>query len=95
MELTRVILPAPFFIFGGENQNMQSYLDLLQQNLADEVEATRSYAATMAIAPKEDIPVLLELLADETDHIAQVATLIAKLTGQDVDYPAMIPGVDE
>ena len=46
-----------------------TYLELLQKNLVDEIEATRSYAATMAVAPLEDIPVLLELLADETDHM--------------------------
>lgn len=71
-----------------------TYLELLQKNLADEIEATRSYAATMAIAPQEDIPVLLELLADETDHIAQVSKLISKQTGEYVNYPEMIPGVE-
>ena len=71
-----------------------TYLELLQKNLADEIEATRSYAATMAIAPQEDIPVLLELLADETDHIAHVSKLISKQTGEVVNYPEMIPGVE-
>lgn len=73
---------------------MGEYLTLLQKNLADEIEATRMYAATMAVAPQSDIPVLLELLADETDHIAHVSTLIAKVTGEDVDYTAAIPGVE-
>ena len=41
-----------------------TYLELLEKNLVDEIEATRSYAAAMAAAPQEDIPVLLELLAD-------------------------------
>lgn len=70
------------------------YLELLQKNLVDEIEATRSYAATMAIAPQEDIPVLLELLADETDHIAHVAQLISQQTGYPVDYAALVPGVE-
>ena len=71
-----------------------TYLELLQKDLADEIEATRAYAATMAEAPLEDIPVLLELLADETDHIAHVSTLISKQTGDGIDYARMVPGVE-
>ena len=71
-----------------------TYLELLQKNLADEIEATRSYAATLAVAPPGDIPALLELLADETDHIAHVAQLISLQTGNPADYPALIPGVE-
>ena len=70
------------------------YLELLQKNLVDEIEATRSYAATIAVAPPEDVAVLLELLADETDHIAHVAQLISVQTGHPVDYVAEIPGVE-
>ena len=66
-----------------------TYLELLQKNLVDEIEATRAYAATMAVAPPGDIQVLLELLADETDHIAHV-----KVTGDPVDYAALVPGVE-
>lgn len=58
------------------------------------IEATRSYAATMAVAPPSDVPVLLELLADETDHIAHVAQLISQQTGDPVDYSALVPGVE-
>lgn len=71
-----------------------TYLELLQKNLVDEIEATRSYAATMALAPPSDIPALLELLADETDHIAHVAQLISKMTGDPVNYAALVPGVE-
>ena len=71
-----------------------TYLELLQKNLADEIEATRAYAATMAVAPQEDIPVLLELLADETDHIAHVSQLISEQTGHFVDYTSMVQGVE-
>ena len=70
------------------------YLELLQRNLVDEIEATRAYAATMAMAPPGDIPVLLELLADETDHIAHVAQLISQQTGNSVDYSALVSGVE-
>lgn len=73
---------------------MPTYLELLQKNLVDEIEATRSYAATMAVAPPEDIPVLLELLADETDHIAHVAQLISQQTGAPVDYSTLVSGVE-
>lgn len=92
MELTGEILPAPF-LFACEVMNM-TYLELLQKNLVDEMEATRAYAATMAVAPPGDIPVLLELLADETDHIAHVAELISKATGDPVDYASLVPGVE-
>lgn len=71
-----------------------TYLELLEKDMADEIEATRAYAATMALAPKDDVPVLLELLADETDHIAHVAKLISQQTGKPVDYAALIPGVE-
>ena len=71
-----------------------TYLEMLEKDLADEIEATRAYAATMALAPPRDIPVLLELLADETDHIAHVAQLISHQTGKPVDYAAMIGGAD-
>lgn len=71
-----------------------TYLELLQKDFADEIEATRAYAATIAEAPPEDIPVLLELLADETDHIAHVASLISRQTGEDVDYARMVSGVE-
>lgn len=71
-----------------------TYLELLQKNLVDEIEATRAYAATMAVAPPSDIPVLLELLADETDHIAHVSELISKVTGDSVDYASLVSGVE-
>lgn len=70
------------------------YLELLQKNLAEEIDATRTYAATIAVAPMEDIPTILEILADETDHIALIATLISKHAGQDIDYKRMVPNVD-
>lgn len=71
-----------------------TYLELLQKDLADEIEATRAYAATIAEAPPEDIPILLELLADETDHIAHVATLISQQLGSNADYARMVSGVE-
>lgn len=71
-----------------------TYLEILQKDLVDEIEATRAYAATMALAPPGDIPVLLELLADETDHIAHIAQLISQQTGELVDYTKLVPGVD-
>ena len=46
------------------------------------------------IVTEEDIPVLLELLADETDHIAHVAQLISRQSGEPVDYAALVSGVD-
>lgn len=72
---------------------MLEYLKLLQVDLAAEIQATREYAATIAIAPQSDIPVILEILADETDHISKIATLASKMSGSDADYSAMVPGV--
>lgn len=69
------------------------YTRLLQLALAEEVEATRLYLACMALAPPEDIGVLLEINKDETDHITRIATLLSRQTGQDVDYAGMVPGV--
>ena len=37
---------------------------------------------------------LLEINADETDHVALIAGLLSKLTGKPVDYAAMIGGAD-
>ena len=70
-----------------------TYLEMLQRNFADEVEATRAYAATLALAPPGTEAAILELLGDETDHIAIVAGLISRETGEPVDYAKMIPGV--
>ena len=57
-----------------------TYLELLQRALAEEIEATRLYLACMALAPREDLGVLLEINKDET--------------GRDADYAAMVRGVD-
>lgn len=71
-----------------------TYLEMLRQNLADEVEATRAYGATLALAPPGDKAAILELFGDETDHIAIVAGLISQQTGEPVDYAKMIQGVE-
>lgn len=72
---------------------MESYQALLEKALADEISTVRLYLAAMAKAPPGDIPVLLEINADETDHVAKIAGLLSKLTGKPVDYAAMIGGV--
>lgn len=70
-----------------------TYIDLLKRALAEEIQATRLYLACMAVAPQSDIPVLLEINTDETDHTVLISTLISNHTGQDVDYETMVPGV--
>ena len=70
-----------------------TYTEMLQKALADEIATVRLYLAAMAKAPPGDIPVLLEINADETDHIALIAGLLSRLTGKPVDYAAMIGGV--
>lgn len=71
-----------------------TYTEMLQKALADEIATVRLYLAAMAKAPPGDIPVLLEINADETDHVALIAGLLSKLTGKPVDYAAMIGGAD-
>lgn len=73
---------------------MESYQTMLEKALADEIATVRLYLACMAKAPPGDIPVLLEINADETDHIALIAGLLSRLTGKPVDYAAMIGGAD-
>lgn len=71
-----------------------TYTEMLQKALADEIATVRLYLAAMAKAPPGDIPVLLEINADETDHVALIAGLLSRLTGKPVDYAAMIGGAD-
>ena len=71
-----------------------TYTEMLQKALADEIATVRLYLAAMAKAPPGDIPVLLEINADETDHVALIAGLLSKLTGKPVDYAAIIGGAD-
>ena len=71
-----------------------TYTEMLQKALADEVATVRLYLACMAVAPPGDVATLLEINADETDHVALIAGLLSKLTGEPVDYAAMIGGAD-
>ena len=73
---------------------MDEYQALLEKALADEISTVRLYLAAMAKAPPGDVATLLEINADETDHIAHVAQLISQQTGEPVDYAAMIGGAD-
>lgn len=73
---------------------MDEYQALLEKALADEISTVRLYLACMAMAPPGDVAVLLEINADETDHIALIAGLLSRLTGKPVDYAAMIGGAD-
>lgn len=73
---------------------MDEYQALLEKALADEISTVRLYLACMAMATPGDVATLLEINADETDHIALIAGLLSKLTGKPVDYAAMIGGAD-
>lgn len=73
---------------------MDEYQALLEKALADEISTVRLYLAAMAKAPPGDVATLLEINADETDHIALIAGLLSRLTGKPVDYAAMIGGAD-
>ena len=73
---------------------MDEYQALLEKALADEISTVRLYLAAMAKAPPGDVATLLEINADETDHIALIAGLLSRLTGKPVDYSAMIGGAD-
>ena len=73
---------------------MDEYQALLEKALADEISTVRLYLAAMAKAPPGDVATLLEINANETDHIALIAGLLSRLTGKPVDYAAMIGGAD-
>ena len=73
---------------------MDEYQALLEKALADEISTVRLYLAAMAKAPPGDAATLLEINADETDHVALIAGLLSKQTGKPVDYAAMIGGAD-
>lgn len=73
---------------------MDEYQALLEKALADEISTVRLYLAAMAKAPSGDVATLLEINADETDHVALIAGLLSRLTGKPVDYAAMIGGAD-
>lgn len=71
------------------------YIELLKRSLAGENETVRLYLATMALAPNVAIPKLLEVMADELDHIAVIGDLLTEaLAGQSADQEELVPGVE-
>ena len=73
----------------------EEYVSLLKRSLAGENETVRLYLATMAISPNEAIPKLLEVMADELDHVAIIADLLLEATaGQSADQEQLVPGVE-
>lgn len=71
------------------------YIELLKRSLAGENETVRLYLATMALAPNGAIPKLLEVMADELDHIAIIADLLLEAAaGESADQEQMVPGVE-
>lgn len=71
------------------------YVELLKRSLAGENETVRLYLATMALAPNGAIPKLLEVMADELDHIAIIADLLLEAAaGESADQEQMVPGVE-
>lgn len=71
------------------------YIELLKKALAGETETVRLYLACMAVAPAKDIPKLLEIQADETDHQALVADLLLEaVAGQSAGQQELVPGVE-
>lgn len=73
----------------------QEYIGLLKRSLAGENETVRLYLAVMALAPDSAIPRLLEIQADETDHIAVISDLLLEAAaGQSAEQAALVPGVE-
>ena len=73
----------------------QEYVNLLKRSLAGENETVRLYLATMALAPNGAIAKLLEVMADELDHIAIIADLLTEaMAGQSADQEELVPGVE-
>ncbi len=73
----------------------KEYVELLKRSLAGENETVRLYLATMAVAPNSAIPRLLEIQADETDHIAIISDLLLEaVAGESADQEELVPGVE-
>lgn len=73
----------------------QEYVDLLKRSLAGENETIRIYLATIALAPNKAIPKLLEVMADELDHVAVIADLLLEAAaGESADQEQLVPGVE-
>lgn len=71
------------------------YIDLLKRSLAGENETVRLYLAVMAVAPNSAIPKLLEIQADETDHVAVISDLLLEaVAGESADQEELVPGVE-
>ena len=74
----------------------QEYIDLLKRSLAGENETVRLYLAVMGLAPNSAIPKLLEIQADETDHIAVISDLLLEaVAGESADQEELVPGQGE
>ena len=73
----------------------QEYIDLLKRSLAGENETIRMYLACMAVAPNSAIAKLLEIQADETDHVAIISDLLLEaVAGESADPEELVPGVE-
>lgn len=71
------------------------YIELLKRSLAGETETVRLYLAVMALAPNSAIPKLLEIQADETDHVAIISDLLLEaVAGESADQEELVPGVE-
>lgn len=71
------------------------YIELLKRSLAGETETVRLYLAVMALAPNSAIPKLLEIQADETDHVAVISDLLLEaVAGESADQEELVPGVE-
>lgn len=71
------------------------YIELLKKSLAGENETIRLYLAVMALAPNSAIPKLLEIQADETDHVAVISDLLLEaVAGESADQEQLVPGVE-
>lgn len=74
---------------------MQEYASLLQQALAEEIQATRLYIALLALSPPDNVSQILEIVKDETDHCAIISDLLIKAqTGIEGTVEEQVPGVD-
>ena len=75
--------------------NNQEYIDRLKQDLADENATVRKYLATFALAPTGAVARLLEVIADEMDHIAIISDLLLEAAaGQSAGQEQLVPGVE-
>ena len=64
----------------------EEYIKILEMAKASENDAIRLYTAAIGYAPPEDVPKLIEILADENDHdVIDTDLLFKAVAGKEIN----------